>query len=118
MDKLNAGMFYEKAVNKNIPDKQNCEVLMEVLKIETGTSHPSHFLTYYLNTVSLSSPAWLLTLPSVCFSFSDSEIASDCRLSCATSLGICLVFFSHRFSLFLTYVNCFMRQLLEVILDL
>lgn len=115
MDKLNAGMFYEKPVNKNIPDKQNCEVLMEVLKIEPGTSHPSHFLTYYLNTVSLSSPAWLLTLPSVCFNFSDSD---DYRLSCATSLGICLVFFPHRFSLFLTYVNCFMRQLLEVILDL
>lgn len=59
MNKPNAGMFYEKAVNKSILDKQNCEILMEVLKTEPGTSHPSHFLTYYLNIVSLSSPAWL-----------------------------------------------------------
>lgn len=106
MNKLNAGVFYEKAVNKSILNKQNCEVLMEVPKFEPETSHPSHFLTYYLSTVSLSSPAWLLTLPSVCFSFSDSE---DYRLSCA-SLGICLVF--------LTDFHCLMRQLLDVILDL
>lgn len=46
MNKLNAGMIYEKAVNKSILDKQNCEVLMEVLRIKPGTSHPSHFLSY------------------------------------------------------------------------